>query len=49
MVCIDPHDIPVVAIIDPELMATMPKSLAAATGMDALTHAMEGYITKSHC
>ncbi len=47
MVCVDPHDIPVVAIIDPELMATMPKSLAAATGMDALTHAMEGYITKS--
>ena len=48
MVCVDPHDIPVVAIIDPELMATMPKSLAAATGMDALTHAMEGYITKGH-
>ena len=47
MVCVDPHDIPVVAIIDPSLMATMPKSLAAATGMDALTHAMEGYITKS--
>ena len=47
MVCVDPHDIPVVAIIDPELMETMPKSLAAATGMDALTHAMEGYITKS--
>ena len=48
MVCVDPHDIPVVAIIDPELMATMPKSLAAATGMDALTHAMEGNITKAH-
>ncbi len=48
MVCVDPHDIPVVAIIDPELMETMPKSLAAATGMDALTHAMEGYITKAH-
>ena len=47
MVCVDPHDIPEIAIIDPELMATMPKSLAAATGMDALTHAMEGYITKS--
>ena len=47
MVCVDPHDIPVVAIIDPELMESMPKSLAAATGMDALTHAMEGYITKS--
>lgn len=46
MVCVDPHDIPEIAIIDPELMATMPKSLKAATGMDALTHAMEGYITK---
>lgn len=48
MVCVDPHDIPIVAYIDPELMAGMPKSLAAATGMDALTHAMEGYITKAH-
>lgn len=47
MVCVDPHDIPIVAIIDPDLMKTMPKSLAAATGMDALTHAMEGYITKA--
>lgn len=46
MVCIDPHDIPVVAIIDPELMLSMPKELTAATGMDALTHAIEGYITK---
>ena len=46
MVCIDPHDIPVVAIVDTELMESMPKSLAAATGMDALTHAIEGYITK---
>ena len=46
MVCVDPHDIPVLAIIDSELMASMPKSLAAATGMDALTHAVEGYITK---
>lgn len=45
-VCVDPHDIPVVAIIDSELMETMPKSLKAATGMDALTHAVEGYITK---
>lgn len=44
-VCVDPHDIPVVAIIDSEMMASMPKSLAAATGMDALTHAIEGYIT----
>ena len=47
MVCVDPHDIPVVAIIDPDLMQKMPTSLAAATGMDALTHAMEGYITKA--
>lgn len=47
MVCVDPHDIPVVAIIDPDLMQKMPASLAAATGMDALTHAMEGYITKA--
>ena len=47
MVCVDPHDIPVVAIIDPDLMQKMPKSIAAATGMDALTHAMEGYITKA--
>jgi len=45
-VCVDPHDIPVVAIVDSDLMATMPKGLAAATGMDALTHAIEGYITK---
>jgi lactaldehyde reductase len=46
MVCVDPKDIPIVAIIDPELMASMPKGLTAATGMDALTHAIEGYITK---
>jgi lactaldehyde reductase len=46
MVCIDPNDIPVIAIIDPELMLSMPKELTAATGMDALTHAIEGYITK---
>lgn len=45
-VCVDPHDIPVVAIIDAELMSTMPKGLTASTGMDALTHAIEGYITK---
>ncbi len=45
-VCLDPHDIPQVAIIDPQMMASMPKSLIAATGMDALTHAIEGYITK---
>lgn len=45
-VCIDPHDIPLVAIIDSELMATMPVPLKAATGMDALTHAIEGFITK---
>lgn len=47
MVCIDPHDIPIAAIIDPDLMEKMPPSLAAATGMDALTHAMEGYLTKA--
>ena len=46
MVCVDPHDIPVVAIVDPDMMSTMPKGLTAATGMDALTHAIEGYITK---
>ena len=45
-VCVDVHDIPVVAIIDPDMMSTMPKGLTAATGMDALTHAIEGYITK---
>jgi len=45
-VCVDTHDIPVVAIIDSELMSTMPKGLTASTGMDALTHAIEGYITK---
>ena len=45
-VCVDPHDIPVVAIVDPEMSASMPKGLCAATGMDALTHAIEGYITK---
>lgn len=45
-VCVDTHDIPVVAIVDPDMMSTMPASLTAATGMDALTHAIEGYITK---
>ena len=45
MVCVDVHDIPVVAFVDPDMMATMPKGLTAATGMDALTHAIEGYIT----
>ena len=45
-VCVDPHDIPVVAIVDPDMMASMPASLTAATGMDALTHAIEGYITR---
>ncbi|EPL9569353.1 lactaldehyde reductase [Providencia rettgeri] len=45
-VCVDPHSIPVVAIIDPSMMASMPASLKAATGVDALTHAIEGYITK---
>lgn len=46
-VCVDPHDMPIVAIVDPEMMSTMPKGLTAATGMDALTHAIEGYITKA--
>ncbi len=46
MVCVDPHDITIVAVVDPDMMSTMPKSLTAATGMDALTHAIEGYITK---
>ncbi len=46
-VCVDPHDMPVVAVVDPDMMATMPKGLTAATGMDALTHAIEGYITKA--
>ncbi len=45
-VCVDVHDIPVVAIVDPDMMSSMPKALTAATGMDALTHAIEGYITK---
>lgn len=45
MVCVDPHDIPVVAFVDPGMMSSMPKGLTAATGMDALTHAIEGYIT----
>lgn len=45
-VCVDTHDIPVVAVVDPEMMSSMPKGLTAATGMDALTHAIEGYITK---
>lgn len=45
MVCVDPHDIPVVAFIDSDMMSSMPKGLTAATGMDALTHAIEGYIT----
>lgn len=46
MVCVDVHDIPVVAVVDPDMMSTMPASLTAATGMDALTHAIEGYVTK---
>lgn len=46
MVCVDPNDIPIMAVVDPELMVSMPKGLTAATGMDALTHAIEGYITK---
>lgn len=46
-VCVDTHDIPEVAVVDPDMMASMPKGLTAATGMDALTHAIEGYITKA--
>jgi lactaldehyde reductase len=46
MVCVDPNDIPVMAVVDPQLMTSMPKGLTAATGMDALTHAIEGYITQ---
>ncbi len=48
MVCVDPHDIPILAILDSELMESLPKMTAAATGLDALTHAIEGYITKAH-
>lgn len=46
-VCVDPHDMPIIAIVDPDMMSTMPKGLTAATGMDALTHAIEGYTTKA--
>lgn len=46
-VCVDPHDMPIVAVVDPEMMASMPKGLTASTGMDALTHAIEGYTTKA--
>jgi lactaldehyde reductase len=46
-VCVDPHDMPIIAVVDPEMMSSMPKGLTAATGMDALTHAIEGYITKA--
>lgn len=45
-VCVDPHDIPIVAVVDPDMMSSMPKGLTASTGMDALTHAIEGYTTK---
>ena len=48
-VCIDPHDIPCVAFVDPDMMSSMPKGLTAFTGMDALTHAIEGFITKGAC
>ena len=48
-VCVDTNDIPEIAVVDPDMMASMPKGLTAATGMDALTHAIEGYITKGHC
>ena len=46
-VCVDPHDMPIIAVVDPEMMSSMPKGLTAATGMDALTHAIEGYTTKA--
>ncbi len=46
-VCVDPHDMPIVAVVDPDMMASMPKSLKAFTGMDALTHAIEGYTTRA--
>ena len=46
-VCVDPHDMPIIAIIDPDMMSSMPKGLTASTGMDALTHAIEGYTTKA--
>ncbi|MDO4396751.1 MAG: lactaldehyde reductase [Clostridia bacterium] len=46
-VCVDPHDMPVIAVVDPDMMSSMPKGLTAATGMDALTHAIEGYTTKA--
>ena len=46
-VCVDPHDMPIVAVVDPDMMMSMPKGLTAATGMDALTHAIEGYTTKA--
>ena len=48
-VCVDTNDIPEIAVVDPDMMSSMPKGLTAATGMDALTHAIEGYITKDHC
>ena len=48
-VCVDTNDIPEIAVVDPDMMSTMPKGLTAATGMDALTHAIEGYITKGAC
>lgn len=48
-VCVDVNDIPEIAVVDPDMMSTMPKSLTAATGMDALIHAIEGYITAGHC
>ncbi len=48
-VCVDTNDIPEIAVVDPDMMSSMPKGLTASTGMDALTHAIEGYITKGHC
>ena len=48
-VCVDPHDMPIIAIVDPDMMSSMPKGLTASTGMDALAHAIEGYTTKDGC
>ena len=48
-VCVDPHDMPIIAIVDPDMMSSMPKGLTAATGMDALTHAIEAYVSTLHC
>ena len=48
-VCVDPHDMPIIAVVDPDMMSSMPKGLTASTGMDALTHAIEAYVSTLHC